>query len=101
GEHGRLYLIGGVAQLDQPRMPRVGNVCDVADIEFAQLFEDQVRPILRIGGHDGAGRIVVHPSVTPRSHFPSFQNPNRCRLAYSAITSAGAPGLMTRPFTIT
>src|SRR5262249_55053487 len=101
GEHGRLYLIGGVAQLDQPRMPRVWNVCDVADIEFAQLFEDLVRPIRHLRGHGCAGRIVVPPSVTPGGHLPSFQTDNRCRMASSAITSAGAPCFMTRPFSIT
>src|SRR5262249_34771319 len=101
GEHGRLYLIGGVAQLDEPRMPRVRNVCDMADIEFAQLFEDQVRPILCVGGHGGAGCIVVPPSVSPSGHLPSFQTDNRCRMASSAITSAGAPCFMIRPFSIT
>src|SRR5262249_54706356 len=101
GKHGRFHLTGGVAQLDQPRMPRVGNVCDVADVELAQLFEDQVRPILRLGGHDGAGRIVARPSVSPSGHLPSFQTDNRCRMASSAITSVGAPCFMTRPFSIT
>src|SRR5262249_10163341 len=92
GEHSRLYLIGRVAQLDQPRVPRVGNVCDVADVELAQLFEDQVRPILRIGGHDGAGRIVARPSVSPSGHLPSFQTDNRflrLQVLYSRASEIG------------
>ena len=102
GEYGRLHLIGGVAQLDQPRMPRVRDVNDVANVEFAQLVEDQARPVRRIG-RDHTAAVFVRAAASPslRGHLPSFQTDNRCRMASSAITSAGVPCFMIRPFSIT
>ena len=45
------------------RVPGVGHIGDVADIEFAQLLKDTVRPILRIGAHAGAALVVVRAGM--------------------------------------
>jgi hypothetical protein len=89
GKHGRLHVMLGLTQFDQSCVARVRDVCDVTDIELAQLFEDQIRPILRIRGCNCVASNGIRPTVCRPCHRCPFEQATVGEWRSSALTCVG------------